>query len=329
MKRTVLFIGLTAIAAAAAAQSSVNISGVLKVGVARANGGTTPVGEPIERGWSMVDMSSALIFSGKEDLGGGLYAGFELASFLKLDTGNTWPQVNGGPFWSRRSVVKLGGSFGEVYAGRSLTPQELMTLLNDPWYWDASGANVGWDIQQANYRSSAFIRTNNTVGYVSPNWGGFTLRLAGSLGEGTVKRDVGGSLTYDRGPLSVGIAHDQGYGLDNVGPKDKITTVVASYDFGVVKPMAHFTKSKVNGVGYMSYSLAATAPLGVGVVKAHYSYLDDIDTATPAEVSLRRVGLGYQYWLSKRTNLFAQVSRSKADTFSANNVTEFGIEHNF
>lgn len=330
MKRSICFLSLSVLGAAAAAQTTINISGVLKVAVAHANSGSTPVGEPVEPGWSMNDLSSALIFSGKEDLGGGMHAGFELASFMKMDTGNVWPQVNGGPFWSRRSVVKLGGSFGELYAGRSLTPQELMTLLNDPWYWDGSGANIGWDIQQANYRSSSFIRTNNTVGYVSPKFGGFGLALAASLGEGTVRRDLGGSLTYSSGPLSLGVAHDRSHGLDNTGPTDHITTVVGSYDFGIVKPMAHYSASEVNGVRYKSYSLVVTAPVGSnGLVKAHYSQLDDIVTATAAKEALNRIGVGYQHALSKRTNLFAHFSRSKADTFTAKNVTEFGVEHSF
>ena len=107
MKRTILSIGLVAIAATAAAQSSVNISGVLKVSAARANGGTTFIEEGIENGWSMNDLSSALIFSGREDLGGGMYAGFELASFMKMDSGNVWPQVNGGDILAGRNFTEI------------------------------------------------------------------------------------------------------------------------------------------------------------------------------------------------------------------------------
>jgi predicted porin len=325
MKRTILSIGLLAMAATAAAQSSVNISGVLKVATARANGGTTFIGDDIEKGWSMIDLSSALIFSGKEDLGGGMYAGFELASFLAVDAGTAR-----NPYWSRRSVVKLGGSFGEIYAGRSLTPQELMTLLIDPWYWDGSAANMGWHVQQAHYRSSAFIRTNNTLGYVSPAMSGFKLSLAASAGEGGGKRDVGGSLTYDNGPLSLGVAHDRGHGLDNTAPTDHVTTVVGSYDFGVAKPRASFTKSQVNGEGYSSFALAVTVPVGpAGTVMAQYGHLDDADTAVAGKQKLNRFGLGYQHALSKRTNVFAQVSQAKAESFSAKNVAEFGIEHSF
>jgi predicted porin len=325
MKRSIVFTSLAMLAGAAAAQSTVNVSGVLKVALTHANGGTTPMGEPIEEGASLNDLSSAIIFSGKEDLGGGMNAGFELASFLRVDTG-----TSRATFWSRRAVVKLGGSFGEFYAGRSLTPQELMTLLNDPWYWDGSGANVGWDIHQAHYRTTSFIRTNNTVGYVSPNWGGLTLSLAAAAGEEGTRKDVGGSLTYSSGKLSLGLAHDQSYGLDNAGPQDRITVLTGSYDFGAVRPMVTLTSTKVNDVSYKSYSLAMTAPVGPnGLVKAHYSRLNDVDTAAAGDQALSRIGVGYQHSLSKRTNLFAHVSRSKAQTYTAKNVVEAGIEHSF
>ena len=66
-----------------------------------------------------------------------------------------------------------------------------------------------------------------------------------------------------------------------------------------------------------------------GLIKAHYSRLDDVVTATAAKEALSRVGVGYQHSLSKRTNVFTHLSRSKADTFTAKNVAEVGVEHSF
>ncbi len=329
MKRSILFVGLTAIAAAAAAQSSVNISGNLKVAVANGNGGTTPIDGQTANHWGVNDLSSALIISGKEDLGGGLHAGFELASFVGVDTGSSWSD-SGGPFWSRRSVVTFGGSFGEIYAGRSLTPSQLMALFADPWYWDGSAAQVGWQIQQANYTSTSFIRTNNTVGYVSPKLNGFTLSLAGSAGENVKSKDFGGSLTYDNGPLWLGVAFDQSHGFFNDPTQNSTTILVGAYDFGVIRPMGSYTSSKVNNVTYKGWSLGFTAPLGAnGLLKGHYSHLNDYDTSTVAQEGLTKMGLGYQYAMSKRTNLFAHLSQAKGQGQSATRTTEFGIEHGF
>lgn len=330
MKRSLACIAMTILASAATAQSSVTLSGNIKLAGAYGNGGTSPVGGGATANkWAMNDLYSALVFSGKEDLGGGLYAGFELASFFSADTGTSWSDT-GGPFWSRRSVVKLGGSFGELYAGRSLTPLHLLALLADPWYWDGSAAQVGWQIGQANYTATSYLRTNNTLGYVSPKLGGFTLSLAGAAGEGTASRNLGGSLTYDSGSLSLGLAYDSSHGFFNDSTQNHSTLLVGAYDFGVVRPAATFTSSRVNGVAYKSYSLALTAPVGSnGLIKAQYSHLDDFDTSTVAKEGLARVGLGYQYSLSKRTSLFANVSQSKAATRTATNTVELGIEHGF
>jgi len=333
MKRSIACFGLSILAAAAAAQSSVNIAGNLRMGVVRVNDGTTPIdghtaGAP-GNSWSMVDYSSALILSGKEELGGGLHAGFELASFIGLDVGSSWADT-GGPFWSRRAVVKFGGDFGEFYAGRSLTPAALMTLFADPWYWDASAAQVGWQIHQANYTSTAYVRTNNTLGYVSPSLSGFQLTLAASPSEGVSSRDLGGSLTYTSGPLWLGVAYDQSHGFFNNTTKDNMLALVGAYDLGVVRPMASFTSSEVNGADYKSYSLALTAPVGDrGMVKAHFSHLDDVNPSTVAKEGVNKLGVGYQYALSKRTNVFGQASYAKARTYTARNTFEFGIEHGF
>lgn len=329
MKRTVLCIGLAALAGGAAAQSTVSISGVLKVAASHGNGGTTPIDGATQKGGAMNDLSSALIFSGKEDLGGGSYAGFDLASFLSVDNGNTWAST-GGPFYSRRSVVKLGGNWGELYLGRSLTPQQLMVLFADPWYWDGGAAQVGWQVQQANYTSTSFIRTNNTIGYVSPKMGGLTLSLAYGMKEGTVDKDLGASLTYDNGPLWLGAAHDRSHGFFKSRTVDHVSTVVGGYDFGVVRPLFSYTASKVNGVSYKGWSLAATAPIGAaGLLKAHYSQLDDVDTSTAAKEKLQKAGLGYVYSFSKRTNVFAHLAHAKAQTRTATNTVELGVEHSF
>lgn len=324
MKHSILFASLCCVGLSAAAQSSVTISGWMQVAAAHGNGGTTPIDGLTANNWAVNDQSSVIDFSGKEDIGGGLYAGFQLRSFVGVDTG-----AASAPFWASRSVVKLGSSWGEIYAGRSLTPASYMVLFADPWYWDGSAAQVGWQIQLANYTSTAYLRTNNTVGYVSPSVGGLTVNLAGSAGEGVKSRDLGGAVNYKQGPVWLGIGYDQGNGFDGTGPTDHVIVVAGAYDFGVVRPMFTVTKSKVEGVSYSAYSVAATAPIGAGLIKAAYSHLSDWNTATVAEEGLKKFSLGYQYSLSKRTNLFANLTSAKGQTATATNTTELGVYHSF
>jgi predicted porin len=329
MKYLLAGITLAALACTASAQSTVSISGVLKVAASHGNGGSTPIDGATQKGSAMNDLSSALIFSGREDLGDGLYAGFDLAAFLSLDNGSTWAS-SGGPFFSRRSVVKLGGTWGELYLGRALTPQSLMALFADPWYWDGSAAQAGWQVQLANYTGTSYLRTNNTLGYVSPKVSGLTFSMAYSLKEGAVDKDVGASLTYDNGPLWLGLAHDRSHGFTGDPTLNHSSTLVAGYDFGVVRPLLSYTASRVRGVDYKGWTLAATAPLGAaGSLKAHWSQLDDADTATPAKEKLQKLGLGYTYAFSKRSSLFTHVSHAKAEARSATRTVEAGIEHAF
>lgn len=307
------------------AQSTVNISGSLQVAAAKGNGGSTPIDGATSNKWALNDQSSVIDFSGKEDLGGGLYAGFQLRTFIAVDTGTAST-----PFWSSRSVVKLGGAWGELYAGRSLTPAAFMVLFADPWYWDGSAAQVGWQIQQANYTSTAYLRTDNTVGYNSPTVGGFSVNLAASAGEGAKGQDVSGAANYKQGPLWLGVGFDRSKGFDGKGANDRLLVLAGAYDFGVARPLFSYARSKVNGASYSSASIALTAPVGeVGLLRGAVSRLSDWNTATVAEESLTKVSLGYQYNLSKRTNVFVNLSSAKGQTASATRTTELGLGHSF
>ena len=105
---------------------------------------------------------------------------------------------------------------------------------------------------------------------------------------------------------------------------------VASYDFGVVKPMLSFTSSKVAGVNYSSVVVAATAPAGQsGLLKAQYSHMNDVDTATAGRQAYDKFALGYQYNLTKSVNFFGQVSDAKEKSLSATNTLELGMEYGF
>ena len=325
MKRSVLLACLLTAAVGAVAQSSVTISGGLQVAVARGNGGKTPIDGSTANKWALNDQSSVIDFSGREDLGDGLYAGFQLRSFIGTDTGSA-----SSPFWASRSVVKLGGSWGELYAGRSFTPASFMVLFADPWYWDGSAAQVGWQIQQANYTSTAYLRTDNTVGYTSPSFGGLNVNVAVSAGERAKGRDVGAAANYKQGPLWVGIGYDRSQGFDGIGPQDHLAVLAGAYDFGVVRPMGTFARSKVNNVSYTAYSVALTAPAGERVLlKAAYSHLSDWNLATPAKEALKKTALGAQYSFSKRTNVFANLSAAKGRTVSGTNTVELGMGHSF
>lgn len=326
---------------AANAQSSVTVYGNVNAGLVASNfelTGQTPIlgtNTGLVNKFQMVDNSSLWGVRGKEDLGNGLYAGFTLEGGLNIQNGTGGQDFRTqGRIFGRNSEIKLGGSFGEFYAGYVLSPAGLQLLLAaDPWYWDGNQAGMGWVIQQANYTQTNYLRTPGTIGYRSPDFNGLTFQLAYSPSDrsnvyGTSK-DIGGAVTYRSGPLTVGAGFDRSHGLSNDLPQNKLWDVVGSYDFGAVKPAFSYTRTTVNNVDYSSYVLAATAPVGkAGLVKAAYGHLNDC-LCTTSKSAYNRVSLGYQHSLSKRSNVYANLSRSKADGLSAINTLELGMGHSF
>ena len=95
-----------------------------------------------------------------------------------------------------------------------------------------------------------------------------------------------------------------------------------------MKAIGYYAQAKVGPNGSSTnkmFSLAATAPLGSGLVKAQYYRLDP---AGPTNLQ-SKFGLGYDYQLSKRTGLYADLGIARADGLSNNNTYAFGVKHTF
>ena len=171
MKKTL--IALAALAATGAfAQSSVTISGNIDLAFVNA---TTADGQKFTGIQNGPTSTSKIIFSGVEDLGGGLKAIFRSNSTIAADRGNTFVrQVNpnlgtgasataatnqGLAFGDRDLYIGLSGGFGEVRVGRN---QSISDDNNN------AGGNHGsvWTYFMAS--SSAQAGVNNSFGGTSP-----------------------------------------------------------------------------------------------------------------------------------------------------------------
>ena len=232
------------LAAPLAAQAGVEVYGRADVSVDYSNNSdnqTDASGSAI----GVSSTASRLGFKGDEDMGNGLSALWQLEEGVDFSTnngnssgyitdsnGNTVP-VSGtnGVFTPRTSFLGLGGGFGTVLAGKLDTPYKSSTEKFDPFQdtkADFNGimGNVGSSNNMGDIRgavgnqaeSSALydLWTNNTLAYVSPNAGGFQVKLAyvapsaitGNdalpMNKADKKQsayDVGG--TYDMGAVSL------------------------------------------------------------------------------------------------------------------------------
>ncbi len=322
-------LAMAAVAAAAAqAQSSVTIYGIIDQGVAKANGGTTPGSLLPGRGaspdvWTLkAGNTSRLGFRGQEDLGDGAYARFQIEHRFAADTGAS---SNANVFWLGRSVVALGSAkWGEVYAGREYSAAYTVALNADPTYWSYV-SQLGTAYTYAGYTPVAStieasnIRWSNAVGYKSPSFNGFSFELASALGEGTRKRSSSGNAQYKQGPVWIGVA------FDRLDARTHMTIVAGGYDFGFVYPTASYSRAKggLNGDA-RSFSASALVPLAFG--RAYLSY-GRLSPATNLDSSM--LGAGIQYDLSKRTLLYTNVGTARQDGQTRTTAFDVGIKHTF
>lgn len=323
---------LAAVSSAALAQSNVTIYGLIDQGVIKGNGGTAtnPGALGTSKAWTLGQAStSRLGFRGTEDLGGGLSAQFQIEHRLNPDTG---AQNSANAFWNGRSYVQLTSkAVGAVYLGREYTPSFNVQVKSDPFGNDGvgqAGSAALWGNYQAPDAIGNGSRTSNTVGYKSPVlMGGLTINAAVGLSEATgLGRVQGINAEYAQGPLYLGLSYEQvkNGSYDGQGQ----TSFAVHYDLGYIKPIFYYAQGKTGTNGSVkanTWMLAATAPLAGGTVKFMYYDLDsDVNSADRS-----KVGLGYNYPLSKRTNLYADFGQAKQTAKTNNSAYALGVKHVF
>uniref|UniRef100_UPI0036151FE0 porin n=1 Tax=Undibacterium arcticum TaxID=1762892 RepID=UPI0036151FE0 len=296
---------LGSVAGVAQAQSAVIVYGVVDVGLAHENNGSTSV----TRMDSGILNGSRLGFKGSEDLGSGLSAIFQIESGFNADTG---AQADAAKLFNRQSFVGLTGGFGAVKLGRQMNPVYANNGTFDPF---ADGL-AGDSARLFSYNGS---RTDNliTYGYAA---NGFRGELQYGLGEVpgnlSASRTVAGFVGYKNGPVDVVLTHQN---IKN--PTDtnttKITLLGGNYNFGVVKAFASYAWEKGVVLGTATRLdqrdslVGLTAPVGtVGTLLI--SYIRKTDKAvTNADAS--QVAIGYTHNLSKRTALYTSYGELRND----------------
>jgi predicted porin len=187
MNKMIAGAGLALVAAGnVCAQSSVTLYGVVDVAASYYKGEGSGGRMKITSGGSQ---QSRLGFRGTEDLGGGMYAGFELEGGLNPDTGsgqatNTNNQASGagtasGITFNRKSVVTLAGPWGEVRLGRDYTPSFWVLFAYDPF---RTGVGFGSAATQGASPITQ-LRVSNSVSYLTRKC--YTYECTGFYGQVT------------------------------------------------------------------------------------------------------------------------------------------------
>lgn len=312
MKRSLLALAaMTAFAGAASAQSTVTLSGGLDMAVQRTN-----------EAWNMSTGNSGrsnFTLSGREDLGGGMSAFFVMNHRFNPGTG----AITSPNFW-RQTWVGLAGGFGNVRLGRMLPVLQTFNGDFDPFGTETIGSTHTGGFS-AGLAGNA--RNNNSIYYTSPSMGGLSLHAniaaadanaSATFANGS-ERPIGLGVNYAAGPVRVALAYDTGAtDLKTIG-------LYGSYNAGFGTLMAQFERGDLTTTTDATrWSLGARIPMGAATIKAGYMNASDQNQ--------KKVGLGLDYNLSKRTIVYTDVAKQSGTGFTAVQRSaqfDVGVWHKF
>ncbi len=329
MKKTLLALAaLSAFAGAASAQSSVTLSGGVDVAVQRQNGD-----------WNMSTGNSGrtnFTLSGREDLGGGMYAFFALNYRFNAATGQSTSQPETGRFF-RQSWAGLGGGFGDVRLGRMLPVLQEYNGGFDPFGTETIGSTHTGGLNAGLAGSARLV---NAIYYRSPSLGGLQIHAniaaadgnASAAGANGSERPIGVGAIYAGGPVRVALAYDRN-AVDG-----KTLGAYGAFNAGFAEFMFQFEKGECN-IGLSGgnaaclvgtaddvkiWSVGARVPVGAATIKAGYRQSSDLEQ--------KKIAVGLDYSLSKRTIVYTDVAKQSGDGFSSlpkKAQFDVGIWHKF
>jgi predicted porin len=331
---------LASLAAGAQAQSSVQLTGMIDVfaGSLRAPGdaGRTSV---VDSGGMTTSWYG---FKGTEDLGSGYKASFALTAFLRADAGQSG-RFNTDPYFSRDANVTLSTpAAGSLTVGRGLAPNFLPTILFNPFGDSFTFSPLVLHKNISLFNGTGWAGTtaadtgwSNELIYSSPSFGGLTANVHYQFGEqaGTNgPHNVGANLLYFAGPFAA-TAYFERDDIANPTPAlfaggdtKREWMLGASYEFSFAKFYATYGRAKADVAipRERTWTAGASVPLGGGSVLAGLAH-----SRVNGGATRRTVSVGYDYNLSKSTDVYAMAMHDSITSFSSGNSFGLGIRKKF
>ncbi|MDP3138891.1 MAG: porin [Burkholderiaceae bacterium] len=342
MKKTWLSLcALAALAGAAHAQSSVQILGTLDTyfGTRKMAGDAAKTTVLNSGGMT----TSWFGFKGTEDLGGGMKASFALTSFIQTDTGSQG-RFAADTFFSRDANVSLSGGFGSITLGRALAPNFLPTIITNPFGDSFAFSPLVLHANVPLFNGTGWAATTpsdtgwgNEIVYSPPTFiKGLSANIHYQLGEvqgNSSPHNAGFNVLYFGGPLTLTGFYERDQITNPAasapfpgGEKKTDWMVGAAYDFTVVKAFATWgkAKSEIAAIGAKTASLGVAVPVGGGKILAGTART----RMTPGNTR-RTTTVGYDYFLSKNTDLYAMYVNDRISGFSSGNSLGLGVRLRF
>ena len=267
------------VSGAASAQSSVSVSGILDLAARSVNNQGVGTAQSIVSG---SNATSRLIISGREDLGGGAFAGFHLEHGILADTG---APAASSKFWDRRSTVSLGSkTLGELRLGRDFVPTYTNWSRYDPFAYVgvARSANLITATPSGPIRSAfstngnTTVRSDNALQWFMPgDWNGFEGVVMLAPGEGRdatagLARLVGARVGYGTKTWNVSAATATSLNSLTTAGSFKDTAVGGAFNVANVRVSGAWREFKYNQAKQTLVMLAAVATFGPHELKASW-----------------------------------------------------------
>jgi predicted porin len=280
---------------------------------------------------------------GREDLGGGWRAEFNLESGFLANNG---AMQDNSSLFNRQSWVGLASSdYGRLRFGRQIGTGLPLFIdvfgtvgTNSVYTWLGTGVvqtpkGIGYNSDLGPGATQLAGRVNNAVTYLSPSFAGLSTELMYAPGnvagcspkaaaQGVLLQWYNGTAyvsgSYNQVWAQSGISGTDGTsgttGTSGTGTvRNDLYGIGAVYDTGKIVLSAAFNQyaPKLAGDGIARvYTLGTIVPVGRHALRASVVYRDTSgvrDAAhNPAKDSAMGVMLGYDYTLSKRTGLYAR-----------------------
>jgi predicted porin len=293
-KSNIALAALALIASTAAMAEGVTVSGYIDAGIQanKAADDTKMIGGILN--------INHVAFSGSEDLGNGLKAGFLLLTRFESTGGQTTRPTS----LFEIANVNLSSSMGTIEMGRTV---DAFWGNGVAAYDVTGGSNVGSAVASVLNLGTSKIFVDNSIKYVSPSISGVTVAATyvvntsstGATIASATEGDYSATANYAAGPVGVGA------GL----MKSDLTKgyfIAGGYDAGVAKINAVFQRAEnvATGLTARTAGVNTAVPLSGELTLTAGYYKDSGDGAVVYGAgSSTQAGLIYA--LSKRTKLFA------------------------
>lgn len=323
-------------AGGAQAQSSTQIYGVLDMWAGRSQ---TSAGGPAVTVLNSGGMQTSFWgFAGTEDIGAGLKAIYAIEGYLQLDTGAAGRTATDALF-ARNAYVGVQGAAGELKIGRILNPLFVATAQTNPFGGSIRFAPLLAQIWSAPMGRAVYGDTSwdNTIAYTAPTLGGFKLAGYVGLGEtafGTAANNAGATLNYSAGAAAAVLTVQRarvGPGLAKPGQSEQKTYFAGgSYDFGVLKAFASFDTADgaLPDAKATTGQLGVAVPVGGGGVMLSWARTRN-SAAGLADTHRDTSAIGYDYFVSRRTDLYAVLQLDKLSVANTATTYALGMRHKY